>query len=320
MAPDRPCADAAANAAADDRGIMHGAAVSDAHDVAVPSDSGNTKTSTSGRATVEPEITRRDVHTASSISAQRRFSKSGVKESSLAHQAALRRSSVKGKGKGATQEHLSKSSSAPTSKPVLVRAPSRTDMKKKPKTTIDTGSPQLPPLESFSIQDILNTIGPEADASIDAIAEICGRSKMSLADEHGSHRPPHIQVNVGSSPAESLPSMRLETVAETASTGPQTRSKSKRLSLANASLSGDPVSSDATAATSNVISHAHNNSYDQRRDEGSSDSVQSPLLSQIFTWLRGSNAGINDANVSDRDPRAARVLRSMLSDADSVRS
>ncbi|KAL6722276.1 hypothetical protein ACLMJK_001383 [Lecanora helva] len=323
MAPDRQCADAAHHAVAaagatpadGSRSIMHGVAVSDAHDVDVPSSPAplDAKTSASRNdASEAPEITRRDVHTASSINALPRFQKGSTKKPNLAHQAALRRSSVK--GKEAIQQ------SAPTSKPVLVRAPSKAEMRKPPqsKPRVNTNSPQLPPPESFSIQDILASLGPEADASIDAIAEICGRSKMSLADEHGSHRPPYVQLaNPENSPAESVPSMRLEPVAEATSPGPQTRSKTKRLSLANSSLSGDATASDATAATSNVTTHAPNRHANRREEHNSTDPVSSPLFSQIFSWLRGSS---HDSEFSDRDHRAARVLRSMLSDAESVRS
>lgn len=317
MVPDYQCAGAATTATADSGLDMHVAAVKDAaHDVDVPS---VTKMSTRGIGTKKLEITRRDVHTASSINAQRRYPKASTQEPNLAHQAAFRRSSVK--GQEFNQKPLSRSSSTPTSKPVLVRAPSRPEMKNKPKPRVDTESPQLPSLESFSIQDILASIGPEADASLDAIAEICGRSKMSLAEQHGSHRPPHVQlVKVGSSPAESLPSMRLETVAETTPTGPQTRSKSSRLALANVSITGDAMSSDATAATSNVTSFAHKDSLTQRTGEDSTNSASNPLISQIFTWLGWSGTGDDDSNASDQHLRAMRVLRNVLSDTDSVRS
>ena len=300
---------------------MHAAfVVKDAHDVDLPEDTNKTSARTSGVASTEPEITRRDVHTASSLNAQPRFprrSGSSSKQDNLAHQAALRRSSVK--GKDVIREGHPESSSATNSKPVLVRAPSKSDMKKKPKPRVHTGSPKFPPRESFSFQDILASIGPEADASIDAIAEICGRSKMSLAEEHGSHRPPHVQlVSASNSPAESLPSMRLETVTEVPSTGPQTRSKSRSLALANAS--GDVISSEATAATSNVTSYAYSNSPNGHGYNGPLESVPSPLLSQIFAWLRRSNLGTEGLIPPERDPGAARILQNVLSDSDSIRS
>jgi hypothetical protein len=56
-------------------------------------------------------------------------------------------------------------------------------------------SPNLPPPPSpasFSISSILSSLSsdPSAQADIDAIAEICGRSRLSMANEYGSHRSP----------------------------------------------------------------------------------------------------------------------------------
>lgn len=311
MAPDHQHADSVATAGSS---IMHGDVVTNAHDVDGPL---ATKTPVSGVAAAEPEITQRDVHTASSFSAQHRYPKGSTRESNLVEQAALRRSSAK--SRDVAQKTSPAPSSTASSKPVLVRAPSKSEMNKKPKPGIDTDSPKVPPLESFSIQDILASVGPEAAASIDAIAEICGRSKMSLAEEHGSHRPPHHVevVNTGISPAESLPSMRLEPVAEAAN-GPRTRSKSRSLALANAS--GEQIASDATAATSNVTSLAQSNTPSSGRNNVLSEPVPAPLLSQIFAWLRRSNISSEASNTSERDPSAVKVLQNMLSDNDSLRS
>lgn len=314
MAPDRQSADAAATTAVTN---MHDAVVQKAHDLDVAPEQ---KALDSKIASTEPEITRRDVHTASSMSAQRRYHKANPKESNLAHQAAIRRSAVK--GKESAQSNPPASSSAPISKPVLVRSPSvKTDMKKRTKTRVGAESPQLPPLESFSIQDILTSIGPEAEASIDAIAEICGRSKMSLADEHSSHRPPHVQlVTAGSSPAESLPSMRLEPVMEATLVGPDTRSKTKSLNLARAFPDRETVSGSATAAISNVTSQAHAKVTKPTSDDTLAQAAPAPLLSQFLAWLRRSTSGNEATNTSDRDIRVENTLRSMLSDTDSIRS
>lgn len=314
MTPDRPSADAAAATALTN---MHDVVVQKVHDLDVAP---GQKATNSKFATPEPEITRRDVHTASSISAQRRHYKANPKETNLAHQAAIRRSAVK--GKDSAQIIPLESSSAANSKPVLVRAPSiKTDMKRKTKTRVGAESPQLPPLESFSIQDILTSIGPEAEASIDAIAEICGRSKMSLADEHSSHRPPHVQlVTTGSSPAESLPSMRLEPVVEATSVGPQSRSKTRSLNLARAFPDRETAVGSTTAATSNVTSQAQAKVMKQTRNETSAEPAPAPLLSQVLAWLRRSTPGNEAASTSDRDTRVENTLRSMLSDTDSMRS
>lgn len=298
MAPDHPAAAAAAKSADNLQG-----------------DAVQSSTVASGETRGSPEITRRDVHITSSLNAQRRYLTSPAKEPNLAHQAALRRSSAKGKD---IAQHSHTSSSTARSRPVLVRKPSvdKADMSKKNKTKIKTESPQMPPLERFSFQDILASIGPEGDASIDAIAEICGRSRMSLAEEHGSHRPPQVQlVATESSPAESVPSMRLETVEEADPSRPSTRSQSRSLALASG---GEGVMSDPTAAASNVTSHAHTNISKTRKAQMLSESAATPLLSQILAWLRGSST--EAANTSVRDPRAARALQTMLSDSNSVRS
>lgn len=315
MAPDRQSTDAAAATAAVTD--MHDVVVRKAHDLdATPAK----KTLASGKVTAEPEITRRDVHTASSINAQRRYSRVNPEDSNLVRQAAINRSVVK--GKGPAQIKPTDSSSFASSKPVLVRAPSTgPGMKRKTKIRVGSESPQLPTLESFSIQDILNSIGPEADASIEAIAEICGRSKMSLAEEHGSHRPPHVQlVTTGSSPAESLPSMRLEPVSEVDSNGPHTRSKSRFLKLANVIGDGETVPADATAAISNVTSHAHLKHMNTRQDESLAAPASTPLFSQVSAWLRRSIPGNEVAEISRSDGGIEDSLRSMLSDTDSIRS
>ncbi|EEH21847.1 hypothetical protein PABG_04063 [Paracoccidioides brasiliensis Pb03] len=54
----------------------------------------------------------------------------------------------------------------------------------------DRLSVQLPSVQDFSIDGILRAIEPDIQSTLDAIAEICGRSKLSLANEYGSHRPP----------------------------------------------------------------------------------------------------------------------------------
>lgn len=48
----------------------------------------------------------------------------------------------------------------------------------------------LPSDKDFSIESILQAIEPDIRATLDSIAEICGRSKLSLANEYGSHIAP----------------------------------------------------------------------------------------------------------------------------------
>ena len=50
--------------------------------------------------------------------------------------------------------------------------------------------PEIPAAEDFSIEGILRVIEPDIRNTLDTIAEICGRSKLSLANEYGSHIAP----------------------------------------------------------------------------------------------------------------------------------
>lgn len=73
-------------------------------------------------------------------------------------------------------------------KPVLVRAYSAKPTPMSPRS----GRPlALPPISAFDFADILRAAdGPDFQAAIDGIAEICAKNRMSLAEEYGAHRPP----------------------------------------------------------------------------------------------------------------------------------
>ena len=55
-------------------------------------------------------------------------------------------------------------------------------------------SDQLPSADDFSFSAILRAVDPEIRGAIDAIAEICARSRMSLADEYDAHLPPQGEI------------------------------------------------------------------------------------------------------------------------------
>lgn len=55
-------------------------------------------------------------------------------------------------------------------------------------------SGQLPAVEEFSFSAILRAVDPEIRDAIDAIAEICAKSRMSLADEYDAHLPPQGEI------------------------------------------------------------------------------------------------------------------------------
>jgi hypothetical protein len=50
--------------------------------------------------------------------------------------------------------------------------------------------PPPPSDKDFSIESILQAIEPDIQGTLDSIAEICGRSKLSLSNEYGSHIAP----------------------------------------------------------------------------------------------------------------------------------
>ncbi|KAF2871326.1 hypothetical protein BDV95DRAFT_494677 [Massariosphaeria phaeospora] len=52
----------------------------------------------------------------------------------------------------------------------------------------------LPQIEDFSFSAILRAVDPEIRDAIDAIAEICARSRTSLADEYDAHLPPQGEI------------------------------------------------------------------------------------------------------------------------------
>lgn len=53
-----------------------------------------------------------------------------------------------------------------------------------------SSGPPLPTDKDFSIENILQAIEPDVRVTLDSIAEICGRSKLSLANEYDSHIAP----------------------------------------------------------------------------------------------------------------------------------
>lgn len=238
-------------------------------------------------------------------------------ETSLAHRAAWNRLN----GVNSKKPSTDNTSSAST-QPVLVKSYSSPDQAKKPdmgkrrKASVEASG--LPPLESFSFQDILKEIDPEIKVSIDAIAEIYGRSKLSLADEYDSHRPPHGGLDILASPdqtesAETAPSSRLEPVEESIP------DHSRRHSLALVGTSTQPkssLSSNAVAATSNAMSV----SQERRQSASTSLNVQADtkvaLLPYIISWLRSSGVrGEIQSSQLSADPRAAESLHRILGDS-----
>ncbi|KAF2198537.1 hypothetical protein GQ43DRAFT_343934, partial [Delitschia confertaspora ATCC 74209] len=59
---------------------------------------------------------------------------------------------------------------------------------------VEAGRDKLPSVEEFSFSAILRAVDPEIRGAIDAIAEICARSRLSLADEYDAHLPPQGEI------------------------------------------------------------------------------------------------------------------------------
>ncbi|KAL5396442.1 hypothetical protein PMIN03_003593 [Paraphaeosphaeria minitans] len=59
---------------------------------------------------------------------------------------------------------------------------------------------RLPSIDDFSFSAILRAVDPEIRDAIDAIADICARSRLSLADEYDAHLPPQGEIT-GTRPA-----------------------------------------------------------------------------------------------------------------------
>lgn len=95
--------------------------------------------------------------------------------------------------------HITGSSSTTTTQPVLVRAytPQASNASSATNMSSDQAMQQidLPAVEEFGIDAILRAIEPDIRSTLDSIAEICGRSKLSLANEYGSHIAPFGEIN-----------------------------------------------------------------------------------------------------------------------------
>jgi hypothetical protein len=57
---------------------------------------------------------------------------------------------------------------------------------------------ELPPVSDFTIDGILSAIQPDIEVTLNAIAEIMGRSRLSLANEYDSHMPPQGEIRASS--------------------------------------------------------------------------------------------------------------------------
>ncbi|KIW07355.1 uncharacterized protein PV09_02201 [Verruconis gallopava] len=89
-----------------------------------------------------------------------------------------------------------------SSRPVVVKTYTQVDRSRPSSASTSTRgqarsmttSASLPPVDAFSFDGILRAIEPEISDAIEGIAEIYARSRLSLADEYGSHLPPQGEI------------------------------------------------------------------------------------------------------------------------------
>ncbi|KAL9594534.1 MAG: hypothetical protein Q9219_006975 [cf. Caloplaca sp. 3 TL-2023] len=222
------------------------------------------------------------------------------------------------------------SGSTASTQPVLVReysqsspnlkAMKQSKMRPKRSSSANRNSSEMPSLESFSFQDILASIDPEVHGSIDKIAEICGRSRMSLAGEYGSHLPPQGDFSMPSlqDHAGSIPNGRLEPVEEASSTHEDLAqdSKSARPGAARLSLVWNSVKDQEDLSSAPVTATSTDTSYVQSsamQDNTRQPEAYASYLPQILTWLRTSRAdAAQSSTVSRRDSGATNSLQRIL--------
>lgn len=220
------------------------------------------------------------------------------------------------------------SSSTAGTQPVLVKQYSKgppsasssgksTSMKQRRQSRGNQVASDMPSLQKFSFQDILASIDPEVSTSIDKIAEICGRSKMSLADEYSSHLPPQgiLPIPILQEHTDDIPIPRLQSVEEISSmregSAPDSnapRSGVTRLSIASESTrTMEDLLSAAVIATSAAASHVHSS---HAQGDPRQSSAQNSYLPQLLAWLR--NSQDESPQASRRNPGAANTLQRVL--------
>ncbi|KAL8848979.1 MAG: hypothetical protein Q9221_006010 [Calogaya cf. arnoldii] len=224
---------------------------------------------------------------------------------------------------------VSDSGSVASTQPVLVKeysqdaplssSPKRAKMRSTKRSSGYRAS-EMPPLESFSFQDILASLDSDVALSIDKIAEICGRSKMSMADEYSSHMPPQSDFSITGmqDSGNEVVVSRLDPVEEACSThedlvdgSKTTRSQVARLSLAGPVVSHSELRSAPVTATSVVPSHTKSSAVP---DHASTVSENREFHeNQLVAWLRTSRSSDSrPLHGSRRDSGAANALQRIL--------
>ena len=232
-------------------------------------------------------------------------------DKSIAHSAALHRLN----GSKTKTLALSQSASTANTQPVLVRAYPTVEedsaMRRSRRNTPLEPTIALPPLSAFSVQDILKEIDQEIAPSVDAIAEIFGRSKLSLADEHSSHLPPQGEIIFPATQEQrevlgAVSNARLEPVEETTPAHARRQSLALVGSGASAQAKGNAVAATTMASVEPVTGRP------LQITESEADTKAS-LLPYVLSWLRSSNMrNETPSSGSSMDLRAAETLQKIL--------
>ena len=151
-----------------------------------------------------------------------------------------------------------------STQPVLVRAyASESELFQDSSVMLSRRQPagkrlDLPSIDQFSFDQILNSIEPEIHEAIDAIAEICARSKMSSADSYNAHLPP--QGIITASARRIYPALNLRGVGDVPLDAvPEVSSSSERLAglegstLAGSSKSKSPKNADTESDDTELL-------------------------------------------------------------------
>ncbi|KAL9098504.1 MAG: hypothetical protein Q9163_005850 [Psora crenata] len=170
--------------------------------------------------------------------------------------------------------------------------------------------PAVPDPTAFTFSSILDSLGSEGEAALEAIAEICGKSNLSLAEEHNMHLPPHAEVS-GLEIARLIVEEEEEEEREGAGVGGQregmqTRSLSKRRAERKSGAATTTTTTNPAPALTTTV-HARGQKRGTGVPVGNVGAV-----SQILAWLRG-------AGSCPEDDGAMRNLRGLLDERAAVR-
>ncbi|KAF2436773.1 hypothetical protein EJ08DRAFT_691094 [Tothia fuscella] len=120
-----------------------------------------------------------------------------------------------------------------SSQPVIVRAYTAAnrsrDSSMAPRVRATRKDAGLPPVESFSFDGILRAVESDIQEAIDGISEIYARSRLSMAHEHGAHKPPLGEITTSPRVRQSGLAIRTTGLERTLTTVAEASSSSERL-------------------------------------------------------------------------------------------